>query len=63
MENNFKRDPATKALINQSVVELEAYKNRKAQSKKVITIEQDINNLKGELEEIKTLLRQLINKE
>jgi len=63
MEHNFRRDPETQALISQNVVELEAYRKRKAQSSKVDSIAEDINNLKGELEGIKTLLRQLINKE
>jgi hypothetical protein len=63
MEHNFRRDSETQALISQSVVELDAYKKRKTQMLKVDTIAEDINNLKGELEEIKTLLRQLINKE
>jgi len=63
MDHNFRRDPETQALISQSVVELEAYRKRKAQSSKVDSIAEDINNLKGELEGIKTLLRQLINKE
>jgi hypothetical protein len=63
MEHGFRRDPETQALISQNIVELDAYKRRKAQTRKVETLAEDINTLKGEFEEIKSLLRQLINKE
>ena len=63
MDKNFRRDPETSALISRNVVELDAYKKRKEQGRKVDAIVEDINNLKGEFEEIKSLLRQLITKE
>jgi hypothetical protein len=63
MDDTFLRDPSSKALINKDGVGLDAYKKRREQSRKIEVFSQDINTLKSELEEIKTLLTQLINKE
>ncbi len=63
MDHHFKRDLASNALINTDKGSLEAYKTRKKQSQRMELIADDINTLKAEFEEIKTLLRQLINKE
>ena len=61
--DTYSRDKNSTALINTDLVGLGAYKKRKEQTMKVESISQDINTLKAELEDIKTLLRQLINKE
>lgn len=42
---------------NQGVL---AYKKKKAQGKKIETIEKDVNDMKSDLQEIKNLLRGLI---
>jgi len=47
-------------LINKDNDALRAYKARKAKEKKMEVLEQNISELKSDLEEIKTLLRGLL---
>ena len=63
MESTFYRDKASNALINTDSAGLEAYHLRRNQALKVDIIERDINILKLDFEEIKSLLHQLIRKE
>lgn len=61
MDTSFVRDPQSNVLVNTDKLGLEAYKARREQARKVETISKDINTLKVEFEEIKILLRKLIN--
>ena len=59
------RDPETNAVINVNSLDYDRYiamrkaKNRK--NKVVDTIEEDLNELRGEINEIKSLLKELVN--
>ena len=67
MEGNkdLARDPETNAIINVNGLDYSQYlSTRKVKSKKnekVQNIEQDLANDKGELDEIKSLLKELLN--
>jgi len=59
------RDPETNTIVNVNRLEYEQYiAKRKAKSEKnqqVQTMEEDLANVKNELNEIKSLLKELIN--
>ena len=59
------RDPETNTIINVNKTEYDQYiAKRKAKSEKnqkVQTMEEDLANVKSELDEIKSLLKELIN--
>ena len=59
------RDPETNTIVNVNKVSYDQYiASRKAKSEKnqkVQTMEEDLANVKSELNEIKSLLRELIN--
>ena len=59
------RDPKTNSIINTNVSEYNEYIFRRdsklKESKKIQNLESDITNMKGDLDEIKFLLRKLIN--
>ena len=59
------RDPETNAILNVNSLDYSQYlSTRKVKSKKnekVQTMEQDLANVKGELDEIKSLLKELLN--
>ena len=59
------RDPETNTIVNVNKTEYDQYiAKRKAKSEKnqkVQTMEEDLANVKNELNEIKSLLRELIN--
>jgi len=59
------RDPETNTIVNVNKVEYDQYiAQREAKSKKnqkVQTMEEDLANVKSELNEIKSLLKELIN--
>ena len=67
MEGNkdLARDPETNAIINVNGLEYSQYlsiKNVKSErNQKAQTMEQDLANVKGELDEIKSLLKELLN--
>lgn len=54
------KDVATGALINKDSKALEAYKKRKLKETKLNAVEQDIADLKNDMQEIKELLRGLV---
>ena len=60
-ENTFVKSTHIKALINRDVAGLKEYKNRKEASTKMMYISDEINNMKSEITEIKSLLQQLVN--
>ena len=59
------RDPKTDQIINTNTSEYEQYiarrKQRKLEKEKSSNIEEDLANLKSEMNEIKSLLKELVN--
>ena len=59
------RDPETNAIINVNTLEYTQYLSRREvkteKNQKVQTMEEDLANVKGELNEIKSLLKELLN--
>ena len=59
------RDPNTDQIINTNTSAYQQYVNRREQRKrekeKSLTVEEDLANLKSELSEIKSLLKELVN--
>tara|TARA_B100001564_G_scaffold252385_1_gene214528 strand:+ start:26287 stop:26514 length:228 start_codon:yes stop_codon:yes gene_type:complete len=59
------RDPETNAIINVNGLDYSQYLSTKSikneKNQKVQTIEQDLANVKGELDEIKSLLKELLH--
>lgn len=58
-DSAYVRDMQTNAIINIDNQALVAYKKRK---KAAVTLQQDVDSLKNEMREIKTLLVQLLDK-
>tara|TARA_R100001443_G_scaffold71554_1_gene79834 strand:- start:2638 stop:2865 length:228 start_codon:yes stop_codon:yes gene_type:complete len=63
--NDLVRDPKTDSIINTNTSAYEQYisqrKKRKLEKEKSLNIEEDLANLKSEMNEIKSLLRELVN--
>ena len=63
--NDLVRDPYTDQIINTNASAYQQYINRREQRKrekeKSLNVEEDIANLKNELSEIKSLLKELVN--
>ena len=59
------RDPQTNAIVNVNGLDYTQYlstRNVKSEkNQKLQTVEQDLANVKGELDEIKSLLKELLN--
>ena len=59
------RDPKTDQIINTNENAYQQYiirrQKRKSEKEKALTVEQDLANLKSELGEIKSLLKELVN--
>jgi len=59
------RDPETGAIVNVNTLEYTQYLSRREvkteKNQKVQTIEQDLANVKSELNEIKSLLKELLH--
>ena len=59
------RDPKTNSILNTNMLEYNEYLSRRdsklKENEKVNNLESDITNMKGDLDEIKFLLRRLIN--
>lgn len=64
-ESNLLRDPNTNSIINNNMTEYNNYiKRRESKGKenqKIQNLEEDFANMKEDLNEIKSLLRSLIN--
>lgn len=62
---NLIRDPQTNSIINTSMSEYQEYVSRrdvkKNEEQKIQSIESEVATIKDDLDEIKTLLRSLIN--
>jgi len=59
------RDPETNAVVNVNTLEYQEYLSRRntkvEKNQKVQTIEQEVANMKSDIDEIKSLLKELIN--
>ena len=58
----IRRDSKTKALINEDSEALKAYRIQRDRSNKLVLLERDINIMKCEIQEIKTLLKEILNR-
>jgi hypothetical protein len=61
-ENSFLKNVRNGALINNDIAGLKEYKNKRESLNKMNTITEEINTMKSEMSEIKSLLQQLVNK-
>lgn len=61
-EKDFLRDTKTKALINSNVSAFMMHKARKSQAERLDKLEQTVGDMAKDFDEIKTMLRQLINR-
>ena len=61
VEPNLVRDTASNAILNTDVESLEAYKKLRNRAIRSDTLVEDVDNLKRDLTEIKSLLAQLVN--
>ena len=63
--DNLLRDPKTNSIINTNMAEYQEYIMRKRskdeENQKIQTLESDVASMKGDLDEIKNLLRRLVN--
>ena len=63
--NDLVRDPNTDQIINTNTTSYQQYINRrekrKLEKEKSLTIEEDLASLKSEMNEIKSLLKELVN--
>jgi len=59
------RDPRTNAIINTNKLEYNQYitqrNSKEEEQQKIQTLESDVANIKNDLDEIKSLLRSLVN--
>ena len=60
-ENSFVKNIENLALINRDIAGLKDYRNKKEATTKIMHISDEINNMKSEITEIKSLLQQLVN--
>lgn len=60
-ENQFKKNILNNALVNTDSAALSEYRNKKRISSKVNTLTEEINIMKSDIADIKTLLIKLVN--
>jgi len=64
-QSDLARDPQTGSIINVNNLDYEKYvasrRVKNAKTKQVTSIEEDLVNLKNEMNEIKSLLKELVN--
>ena len=62
---NLMRDPLSNAILNDNQSEYDEYIARRDAAKKAkdseLTMKEDLDNLKGEINEIKSLLKELVH--
>ncbi len=62
---NLLRDPRSNGIVNTNVGEYEEYLSRRNAANEAkdseVTMKEDLDNLKGEINEIKSLLKELVN--
>jgi hypothetical protein len=60
-ENRFLKNTMNNSLINTDIAGLKEYKNKKEMANKVNSLSDEINIMKTDISEIKSLLQQLVN--
>jgi hypothetical protein len=60
-ENRFLKNTMNNSLINTDLTGLKEYKNKKEMANKVNSLSDEINIMKTDISEIKSLLQQLVN--
>lgn len=60
-ENQFKKNVLNNSLVNTDIVAMKEYRNKKRINQKVEGLHYEINNMKSDIAEIKSLLVQLVN--
>ena len=58
---NLYKDTDTGVIVNRAVSDRERYRIAKEQSRKSVNTEQELSSLREEINEIKSLLKQLVN--
>lgn len=61
-DSDYVRDTKSKAILATNLDEKKRFLLRQKEKQKVLAMEQDINNIKSDLSEIKDLLAKLIEK-
>jgi hypothetical protein len=59
-EHKFIRDATSNAIINTDIDGLRRYKARKAESRKILDLKDEVDSIKNEMSEIKNLLIKLV---
>ena len=59
-EHKFIRDTTSYEIINTDIDGLRRYKARKAESKKIVDLKNDVDSIKDEMSEIRQLLTKLV---
>jgi hypothetical protein len=60
--NGLYKDPTTGLIVNRESTERERYRIARNQSIRSMSTEYELQQMKGEIDEIKSLLQQLLNK-
>jgi hypothetical protein len=60
-EHKFIRDATSNAIINTDIDGLRKYKARKAESRKIVDLKNEVDSIKEEMSEIKHLLIKLVD--
>ena len=60
-EHKFIRDTTSNAIINTDIDGLRKYKARKAESRKIVDLKNEVDSIKNEMSEIKHLLIKLVD--
>ena len=60
-EHKFIRDTTSNAIINTDIDGLRRYKARKAESKRILDLKNEVDSIKNEMSEIKHLLTKLVD--
>lgn len=61
-DNSFSRDINNKALINNNIGALQRRRMEKKRHNKLLELENEVNVIKQDLQEIKSLLKELTNR-
>ena len=59
-DHKYIRDTTSNAIINTDIDGLRRYKARKAESKKIVDLKNDVDSIKDEMSEIRQLLTKLV---
>ncbi len=63
--DNLLRDPNTNSIVNTNMAEYQEYvmrkKSKNEENQKIQTLESDVASMKDDLDEIKNLLKRLVN--